>query len=334
MPMFRLASPYFLLLLALIPITVWHGVRRRQRPALAGSTTGAVSDLSASTFMRLSMLMPVLFYLSLALMIGALARPQWGTRQTQVVTSGINIILAVDLSESMRALDFAHRERMVDRLEAVKHVVGEFVANRSGDRIGLVVFGSQAYTQLPLTRDYNTITTMLTRLQIGSAGRATAIGDALGISLKRLEDIESRSNIIILLTDGRSNSGEFSPLAAAAIAKQKDVKVYTIGVGSRGRVPVPIDDSIFGRRVIHRKVDIDEKTLKAIADETGGLYFRAEDMDRLKEIYANIDQMEKTEVKTRIFAEYQDLYRHLLVPALGLLAIWIILQNSRFLRVP
>lgn len=332
--MFRFASPYFLLLLVLIPITVWHGIRRRQRPVLDRSTTLAVEELSPSTVLRLSALMPMLFYLALTLMIVALAQPQWGTQRMQVTTSGINIILTVDLSESMKALDFKHQGRVVNRLEAVKYVVQEFIANRNGDRIGLVVFGSQAYTQLPLTRDYGTITTMLDRLQIGSAGRATAMGDALGISLKRLEDIESRSNIIILLTDGRSNSGEFDPLAAAAIARQKGVKVYTIGVGSRGRVPVPVNDPIFGSRPIYQRVDIDEKTLNAIADETGGLYFRAENMERLKEIYANIDQMEKTDVKTKIFAEFHNLYGYLLIPTLGLLAIWVILGNTRFLRVP
>ncbi len=332
--MFRFDSPYFLLLLVLIPITILNGARRRKRPALAGSTTGAVADLPASAFMRFSFLMPGFYYLAISLMIVALAQPQWGTRQTQVTTSGINIILTVDLSESMKALDFKHQGRIVNRLEAVKHVVREFIANRSGDRIGLVVFGSQAYTQLPLTRDYSTIYTMLEHLEIGSAGRATAIGDALGISLKRLEDVESRSNIIILLTDGRSNSGEFEPLTASSVAKQKGVKVYTVGVGSRGRVPVPMNHPVFGNRPIYQRVEIDEKTLQAIADETGGLYFRAENMERLKEIYANIDQMEKTEVKTKIFAEYQDLYRYLLIPAIGLLAFWVLLQNTRYLRVP
>jgi Ca-activated chloride channel homolog len=332
--MIRFASPYFLLLLLLIPVTIWHGHRRRQRPALAASTTSAVENLSASPFLQLSSLIPIFFYLALSLMMVALARPQWGTRQMQVTSSGINIILAVDLSESMKAVDFKYQGTMVNRLDAVKEVVREFIAHRNGDRIGMVVFGSQAYTQLPLTRDYNTITAILERLQIGSAGRATAVGDALGISLKRLEDIESRSNIIILLTDGRSNSGELEPLAAAAIAKQKGVKVYTIGVGSKGRVPVPVNDPIFGKRYAYQRVDIDEGTLKSIADETGGLYFRAENMDRLREIYANIDRMEKTDVKTKIFAEYNDLYRYFLVPALGLLAVWIVLHNTRFLRIP
>jgi Ca-activated chloride channel family protein len=331
--MFRFASPYFLLLLPLIPVTIWKGHRRR-RPAMAGSATGAAAELSASPFLRLGSLLPFIFYLALSLMMVALARPQWGTRQMQVTSSGINIILAVDLSESMKAVDFKHQGTVVNRLEAVKAVVREFIAHRNGDRIGMVVFGSQAYTQLPLTRDYNTITAILDRLRIGSAGRATAIGDALGICLKRLADVESRSNIIILLTDGRSNSGELEPLAAADIAKQKDVKVYTIGVGSRGRVPVPVDDPIFGKRYVYQRVDIDEQTLKAIADETGGLYFRAENMDRLREIYDKIDKMEKTDVKTKIYAEYNDLYRYLLIPALGLLALWIVLQNTRFLRIP
>ena len=332
--MFRFASPYGLILLALIPITIWYGIRRMSRPALASSGTGAVEGLPKSAVIKLQGLMPMLFYIALALMIVALARPQWGTRQMQVSDSGINIILAVDLSESMAALDFKYQGKIINRLEAIKNVVQEFIDNRNGDRIGMVVFGSQAYTQLPLTRDYNTIATMLERLKIGAAGRATAIGDAMGISLKRLEDIESRSNIIILLTDGRSNSGEFEPLAAAAIAKEKGVKVYTIGVGSKGRAPFLVNDAIFGQRYVYQRVDMDEQTLQAIADETGGLYFRAENMEGLKKIYATIDEMEKTEVKTKTFAEYNDLYGYLLLPGLGLLGIWIILQNTRFLKVP
>lgn len=332
--MFRFATPYALLLLALIPVTIWHGVRRMPKAVLASSGTGAVQDLPKSALLRLGAAMPVIFYLCLTLMIVALARPQWGTRQMQVSTTGINIILAVDLSKSMEALDFQHKGQVMNRLEAVKEVVKAFIANRNGDRIGMVVFGSHAYTQLPLTRDYNTIAAMLDRLKIGSAGRATAIGDALGISLKRLEDIESRSNIIILLTDGRSNSGEFEPLAAAAIAKEKGVKVYTIGVGGKGRAPFPVNDPIFGKRYVYQRVDMDEETLKAIAKETGGLYFRAQDMAGLQKIYATIDQMEKTQVKMKVFAEYNDLYLYLLLPAFGIFGLWIILKNTRYLKVP
>jgi Ca-activated chloride channel family protein len=267
-------------------------------------------------------------------MIAALARPQWGTRRVVVNTSGINIILAIDLSESMAALDFKQGGDIINRLEAVKSVVRDFIRHRDSDRIGMVVFGSQAYTQLPLTQDYNTITTVLERLQIGAAGRSTAIGDAIGISLKRLEDIKSKSNIIILLTDGRSNSGEFEPRTTAAIAKEKGVKIYTIGVGSRGRVPFLINDPILGQRYVYQQVDIDETTLKEIAKETSGLYFRAQDLQGLQNIYATIDKLEKTKVKMKTFADYHELYIYLLVPAFGLLALWIILVNTRYLRIP
>jgi Ca-activated chloride channel family protein len=332
--MFRFASPYFLLLLALIPVTVWYGARRIHRPALAGSGMGAAGSLPRSPALNTLWLPPALFYLALALMIAALARPQWGTRRMVVNTSGINIILAIDLSQSMAALDFKQDGNIINRLEAVKSVVREFIKHRDGDRIGMVVFGSAAYTQLPLTRDYTTITTMLERLQIGAAGRSTAIGDAIGISLKRLADIKSKSNIIILLTDGRSNSGEFEPRTTAAIAKQKGVKIYTIGVGSRGRAPFLVNDPIFGQRYVYQRVDIDETTLKAVAEQTGGAYFRAQDLEGLQKIYATIDKLEKTKVKMKTFADYNDLYIYLLLPAFGLLALWMILVNTRYLRVP
>ena len=331
---FRFASPYFLMLLFLIPTTLWYSRRRTQKPALASSGMGTAEALPPSPILRTTWLLSVIFYLSLVLMIAALARPQWGTRRMIVNTSGINIILAIDLSESMAALDFKYKNNIVNRLEAVKTVVRDFVQQRNGDRIGMVVFGSEAYTQLPLTRDDNTITTMLERLQIGAAGRSTAIGDAIGISLKRLEDIESRSNIIILLTDGQSNSGEFEPQTTAAIAKEKGVKIYTIGVGSRGKAPFLIKDPVFGERYIYQQVDIDEATLQAIADETGGFYFRAQDMAGLQKIYATIDKMEKSDVKVKTFAEYKELYLYLLMPAFALLVLWVILTNTRFLRIP
>lgn len=283
---------------------------------------------------RMARLMPVLYYLALILMITALARPQWGTRQITMDTSGVNIILALDLSESMAALDFKQGRKIVNRLEAVKSVVADFIAGRIGDRIGVVAFGSQAYTQLPLTRDYDTINAIVQRLQIGAAGHQTAVGDAIGISLKRLQDIESRSNVIVLITDGSSNSGELSPEVAAGIAREKNVKVYTVGVGSRGRAPFLVNDPIFGQRTIYRQVDMDEAALRMIADKTGGLYFRAEDLEGLQKIYKTIDQLEKTEASVKSFAEYNDLYLYLLVPAFGLLGIWIVLMNTRFLKIP
>lgn len=332
--MFRFASPYVLTLLALPPIAFWLERRRRSLAAMASSGMGSSTRITASTALAVYRFLPVLFYLALVLMILSLARPQHGTRQLEVGDSGINIILAVDISESMAALDFKLQRNTINRLEAVKVVVNDFIAQRKGDRIGLVVFGSQAYTQLPLTRDYGTIASILTRLEIGAAGRATAMGDAIGISLKRLEDVQSRSNVIIMLTDGRSNSGEFAPRTTAEIAKQKGVKVYTVGVGGKGRAPFLVNDPIFGQRYRYQSVDLDEATLKAVAAITGGLYFNAKDLEGLKKIYATIDAMEKTEVKIKTFDEYKELYLYFLLPAFIFLGLWVVLKNTRYLAIP
>lgn len=331
--MLHLATPYALLLLLLVPLVMWYRSRHRVT-AMAGTDIRRFAELSPSAAMIAVRLLPALCYLALILMVVALARPQWGTERTPVTTSGINIILAVDLSESMAALDFQLNGKMVNRLAAVKSVVSDFVARRSGDRIGMVAFGSQAYTQMPLTRDYQTLVTALDHLEIGAAGRSTAIGDAIGISVKRLADIESRSNVIILLTDGRSNSGEMKPETASAIARQKGIKVYAIGVGGKGRAPFLVKDPIFGPRYVYQQVDLDETTLRQIADDTGGLYFRAKDLKGLQKIYDTIDAMEKSDVKARSFAEYNELYLYLLVPAFLLLGLWVVLENTVLLRVP
>ncbi|WP_319406432.1 VWA domain-containing protein [uncultured Desulfosarcina sp.] len=332
--MLRFASPWFFLLLLLLPLLVWYRRWRHRPPTMASSALFPVAGVPASTVLRLQPLVPVIKYAALMLMIVAMARPQWGTERTEVKTEGINIVLALDLSESMAALDFKKEGRVVNRLEAVKGVVQNFVANRNGDRIGMVVFGTHAYTQLPLTRDYNTIVSMLDRLKIGAAGERTAIGDAMGISLKRLADIKSESNIIILLTDGQSNAGELSPEAAGEIATQKGVKVYTIGVGTRGKAPFLVNDPLFGERYVYQRVNIDEDTLKEIADETGGLFFRAENLEGLQKIYDTIDKLEKTEVKVDLFADYSEMYPWLLIPAILLLPIYVILRNTRYLVVP
>ncbi|MFP4388106.1 MAG: VWA domain-containing protein [Desulfococcaceae bacterium] len=331
--MFRFAAPLFLILLATVPLIFW--VRRYRRdPAMTVPTAGPARSAPPSPMVRIHRALPALKYLALVLLVLALARPQWGVRRLTVDTQGINIVLAVDLSESMAALDFERRGQMVNRLEAVKGVVREFVDDRRGDRIGMVVFGSEAYTQLQLTRDYNTIVAVLDRLEIGAAGKNTAIGDALGISLKRLADIESDANVAILLTDGRSNAGELTPAAAAEVAARQDVKVYTIGVGGRGRAPFRIRHPILGEQFVYQRVDIDEETLAAIAEATGGEYFRAEDTEALRQIYETIDAMEKTEVEVTEHANYRDLYPFLVGTALVLLALWSVLVNTRFLPVP
>jgi len=332
--MFRFASPYYMLLLTTLPLLMVYRRRRVMQPAMGMSSLASVRDARASAILKVKWLLPLLKYGALALLVVAMARPQWGTRHVTVLTEGINIVLAVDLSESMAAIDFKQKGKTVNRLEAVKGVVSSFISERDGDRIGLVVFGDSAYTQLPLTRDYSTITSVLARLEIGAAGTRTAIGDAIGISLKRLEDIESRSNVIILLTDGQSNAGELSPEAATEIAAQKNVKIYTIGVGTRGQAPYLLKSPVWGERIVYRPVDVDEETLKAVADKSGGSYFRAQNTTELRDIYATIDQLEKTEVNVKTYAEYREYYRYLLIPAFVMLGIWIALTNTRFLRIP
>ncbi len=333
--MFRFADPWFFALLVLLPGAWGYRRRTKMAPALGVSAiNNPIASIRPSGVLKSRGLVLGLKYLAVILLIAALARPQWGTRQVSVMTEGVNIVLAVDLSESMAALDFRKQGKIINRLEAVKDVVEDFVAKREGDRIGMAVFGSQAYTQLPLTRDYNTLVSVLERLEIGAAGPKTAIGDAIGIALKRLADIPSQSNVIILLTDGESNAGEIPPETAAQIAREKGVTIYTIGVGTRGEAPFLMRSPLFGERYVTRKVTIDEKTLKSIAEMTGGLYFRAEDTEGLREIYNTIDRLEKTEVAVKQYARYNDLYPCFLLPGLLLLALWCLLVNTRYLEVP
>lgn len=331
--MFRFESPLWLFLLWLPPLLAWLWFRRPVA-VIAVSSLRAASAIRPTFFARTRWLPYALKAVALALMIVALARPQWGTRETTRLTEGINIVLAVDLSESMSALDFELDGKRVMRVDAVKSVVKKFIEKRGGDRIGLVVFGSEAYTQMPLTNDYSAITQVIDRVGIGSAGKTTAIGDAIGISLKRLQDLKSKSNIIILITDGQSNSGEIDPETATGIAASLGVKVYTIGVGTEGAAPFMVDDPLWGRRVIYQKVDIDEGALKKIASATGGQYFHASQSDSLMNIYDTIDRMEKTEVRIKTFDNYNDLYLWPLVPAFALLALSAALANTRYMEVP
>lgn len=333
MEMFRFQSPYWFWLLLFLPVFYFM---RRSRKALPIGVPNLkpAGSIREGFFVRTRWIGSVLKAVAFVLMVVALARPQWGNRETVRLTEGINIVLAVDVSESMSALDFKLAGESVDRLQAVKSVVRKFISKRGGDRIGLVVFGSEAYTQMPLTNDYNAILSVLDRVRIGSAGKATAIGDAIGISLKRLEDIPGKSSIVILLTDGRSNSGELSPQAAADAARELGVKVYTIGVGTRGPVPFVVNDPLWGKRVVHRKVDIDEDTLKSIASDTGGLYFHADQSKKLEEIYSAIDRMEKTRVEVKHYDNYHELYDRFLIPAFLLLLMSSILVNTRYLEIP
>jgi len=275
----------------------------------------------------------VLRFIAITLFIVAFARPQEGRKKTEILSEGVDIILAIDTSGSMRALDFKQNDASVTRLSVVKDVVAQFVDSRETDRMGMVVFGGEAFTQCPLTLDQDILYSFLDKLKIGMAGDATAIGSAIGISVKRLKDLKSKSKVIILLTDGRNNAGKITPLQAAEFAKTFGIKIYTVGVGTRGKAPFMVD-SIFGKRLIYQDVDIDEDTLNKISEMTDAKYFRATDMESLKDIYEQIDKLEKSEIRVLDHSEYSELFHYFLIPGLLLLLTEIIISNSVLRRIP
>ena len=263
----------------------------------------------------------------------ALARPQEGHKSVEILNRGVDIVLAIDVSGSMQALDFSQGEEHITRLEAVRDVVSDFIDRRENDRMGMVVFGAEAYTQCPLTLDRSILQSFLHKLEIGMAGDATAIGSALGISIKRLKDLESKSKVIILLTDGLNNAGPLTPLQAAEIAKAFNIKIYSIGVGTMGKAPFLVD-SFLGPQYVYQDVEIDEDTLRKVSELSGGKYYRATDRDSLKSIYDEIDKLEKSEVKTIDHSEYTELYSWFMISGLILLSLEMILSNTVLRRIP
>ena len=331
MTFFRFEDPWLLLILLSLPILI---LRERTIASVINYSSLASLKAVSQHHSKIKAMVPiVLRFIAITLFIIAFARPQEGHKRTEILSQGVDIVLAIDTSGSMQALDFKKNETQVTRLSVVKDVVAEFVKNREMDRIGMVVFGANAFTQCPLTLDQNILLSFLDKLKIGMAGDATAIGAAIGISARRLKDLKSKSKVIILLTDGRNNSGAISPLQAAEIAKSLGIKVYTIGVGKRGKAPFLVD-SIFGKRLIYQNVDIDEEVLNKISKMTDAKYFRATDLKSLKDIYKQIDLLEKSEVKSIDHSEHKELFHYFLIPGLFLLLIEIICSNSFLRRLP
>jgi len=258
------------------------------------------------------------------LLVLAAARPQWLGEPLEIPMSGRDLMLAVDLSKSMEEEDFRLANQWVDRLTATKKVAGEFIERRKGDRIGLILFGEQAYLQAPLTFDRETVKSLLYESAIGLAGRSTAIGDAIGLGIKRLQERPAENRVLILLTDGANTAGEIEPVRAAELAARKQVKVYTIGIGADEM----IIRSFFGNRRINPSRDLDEKSLKAIADKTGGRYFRARDINELKGIYRLLDELEPIEQEQQLFRPVRALYPWPLGAALILAGLIIALRSG------
>lgn len=312
---------FFLLLLLLIPM---YYCERRSKVSIGFSP---LKNFSEQSFV-INWLF-VLRVLMVILLIVALARPRLGRTEGERKTEGLDIILAIDASESMIGHDLQLKGRPTDRLSVVKSVVGDFIEKRFDDRIGLVVFGEQAYALSPLTLDHEVLKTHLEGLEIGMAGGSTAIGDALGVSINSIKDVKGKSKIIILLTDGKNNAGKHDPMKIAQVAKAISAKIYTIGVGSNRPVPVP---TAFGFR--HYPMSFDENLLKKIARETGARYYKAENTETLVSIYESIDKLEKSEVKLKVYRRYDEKYGFVLGLAFILLLTELLLSLTPLRRIP
>ena len=328
--MFRFAYP--IILSFLIVVAGWLILALRKKPAsITYSATSALARLAGGSKLLWGKVPVVLRAICLVLLVLVAARPQLYNISREIRSPGVDIMLCLDTSGSMEALDFQLDGDPVTRLTAVKKVVSDFIQKREMDRIGLVVFGDEAFTQSPLTLDKGLLLDLVKNMEVGMAGDRTAIGTAIAVGGKRLKDLKAKSKILILLTDGRHNAGNIIPEEAAEAVHALDVKLYTIGVGGKGPAPFRVN-TVFGPRVVRQQVDLDENTLKKVAKLGGGRYFRAADMKQLSEIYDIIDRAEKTETIVKEFSHFRELYYFFLAPALFLLALEVILKST-FLRV-
>jgi len=332
--MIRFLQPQWLWLLALLPLALVLRGRPGAVAAVEYSSVGLARKVARETRSRAGRWLWSLPVLAGALMIVGLARPQYGRGRALAQTSGIDIVLALDVSGSMQALDFKLEGQPANRIDVVKSVVAKFIEDRPDDRIGLVAFAGAPYLVSPLTLDHDWLQQNLGRVQVAGVEDGTAIGSAIASCVNRLRGTAAKSKIVVLLTDGMNNSGKISPAAAAEAAKALGVKVYTIAAGVRGEAPVPVKDNFGNTTLVMAKVDVDEETLQKIAAETGGKFYRATDTDSLKNIYADINRLEKSKETARKFERYQELFAWALIPALGALGLAVGLEQTRYRRLP
>ena len=331
----RFANPWILLLLVVVPVWLWRWQRVAQRGGLKFSSVQAAQSTSSVWTTLGPSLLLALRGIALALFVVALARPQIGRSESKVKTEGIDIVLALDVSGSMLAMDFEKDGKPASRIVAVQDVVRDFIRERTNDRIGMVAFAGRAYVASPLTLDHDWLERNLDRIKIGLIEDGTAIGAGLGAAVNRLRDTKAKSKVIVLLTDGANNVTKVPPLDAAKAANEFGVRVYTIGAGSQGLAPIPVMDregNVLGYQRI--RADLDEGLLKEIASLTGGQYFRATDTDSLQKTYAQIDKLEKREIETVKYEDWRELFPYFLSPALGCLLFGVLLENTRLRRLP
>ncbi|OGU75349.1 MAG: aerotolerance regulator BatA [Ignavibacteria bacterium RBG_16_34_14] len=324
------ANPWILYFLLIVPImAVWYWFKgKKTEPSLNFSSLKIFKELKPTWREKLKYLPVVLRMIGVALLIIALARPQNFQSGENIYTEGIDIAMVLDISGSMLAEDFKP-----NRLEAAKDVIDEFVKERTSDRIGLVIFSRDAFTQCPLTVDYYVLRNLLKDIKTGMIEDGTAIGNGIANGVNRLKESKAKSKVMILLTDGINNAGEVDPISAAQIAKTFYIRVYTIGVGTRGEAPYPVQTP-FGTRYQMVPVEIDEPLMKEIAQTTGGEYFRATDNKKLEEIYKTIDKLEKTKVEITSYRNAKELYYSWLGGGVILLLLELGLSRTILRKLP
>jgi Ca-activated chloride channel family protein len=328
----RFANILFLVALLVVPILIRHFRRpsAQRQGSLHFSNVSRLKGLLPSGLTKLYRVLPFLRILIVVLLILGLARPQSNKGDESITTEGIDIILTLDISGSMQAEDFKP-----NRLEAAKKVAADFIRGRKNDRIGLVIFAGHSATQAPLTLDYDVLLSLLDKIHIGMLQEdGTAIGMAIANSVNRLRNSTAKSKVIVVLTDGVNNKGEIDPLTAANLAKSMEQRIYTIGAGSQGEAYVTIDHPLFGKQRQRIQADLDETTLREVAEMTDGKYFRATDEKSLANIYEEIEQLEKSKIDVKQYKEYVELFPYFVYVALGLLCLEILLHTTRFRRVP
>ena len=331
---FQFLHPEFLFLLLFLPLLAFWKGRWGSPVAVKMPSTDDARNVGARPRSSVGRFLAFLGLLSLTLLILALARPRHGKGSTEVESSGIDILLTLDVSGSMEALDFKLNGKPQSRIEVVKDVVGKFVEQRPNDRLGMLAFAGRPYLVSPLTLDHEFLGKRLRDVKLGQVEDGTAIGSAIASSVGHLSDSTAKSRIVILLTDGVNNAGAVNPLTAAEAAKALGIKIYTIGAGIRGDAPMPVRDA-FGRTQLQMmKVDVDEEMLAKVSAATGGQSFRATDTDSLAKIYDAINQLEKTSHKLKKYQKYDELYLYFIVPGLGLLLSELVLSQTRFRRLP
>jgi Ca-activated chloride channel family protein len=333
------AHPWLLLLLLLLPVLAWLKGKGRRQPAFLYSSVQLVKGIIGITRSSAGSILLKLRWLALAFFIIAMAQPRSILGETKINASGVDIVVALDMSGSMAAEDdgFELNGQPASRFAIAKDVLKKFIGKRPNDRLGLVIFATHAFVVVPPTLDHDFLLENLERLDINMEGfddHATAIGSAISTSLNRLRDLKSKSKIVILMTDGENNSGKVPPLTAAEAAQALGIKVYTIGVGTRGEARIYQTDAWGRKYPVKIPVDVDEETLSKIANMTKAKYYRADTSDTLKKIYADIDRLEKTEQEVKKFTQFNELFPWAILPGLFLLLLEVILNHTIWRRLP